>query len=120
SILLGGKKRSASPEEPTPRVGVMQGWFSKFRSLVRRVLARLGGRAGRIGFWQLAVLFHLLRMRPAVVHAHDSNTLAACWLASRLTRAKLVYDAHEISTSREGYSASLRKTVAWLESRVMP
>lgn len=47
--------------------------------------------------------------RPAVVHAHDVNVLVPAWLASRVLRAKLVYDAHEISADREGYHG-----VIWL------
>jgi glycosyltransferase involved in cell wall biosynthesis len=54
-----------------------------------------------------------------VVHSHDVNTLPTAWLAAKLSRAKLVYDAHEISTSREGYN-SLRKVVGFVEKRLMP
>jgi glycosyltransferase involved in cell wall biosynthesis len=34
--------------------------------------------------------------RPHIVHAHDLNTLRAAARAARLTRARLVYDSHEI------------------------
>ena len=37
------------------------------------------------------------RTRPDVVHAHDLNTLEAGVRAARWSRAKLVYDSHEIS-----------------------
>jgi len=36
-----------------------------------------------------------LRERPAVIHAHDFDTLPMGWLVSRISGAKLVYDAHE-------------------------
>ena len=68
---------------------------------------------------QLAMIFAIVRARPDVVHAHDVNMLAAGWLATRLLRVPLVYDAHEISTGREGYTA-IRGTVAALEKRIMP
>ena len=67
--------------------------------------------------------FRLLRMlvasKPDVVHAHDVNTLLTAWLAARFTGAKLVYDAHEISTDREGYK-SFRNFVARVENFIMP
>jgi len=65
------------------------------------------------------LLNRLVKGRPNVIHAHDVNTLPTAWLASRLCGATLVYDAHEISTSREGYS-SFRKLVAMVEQVLMP
>lgn len=38
-----------------------------------------------------------------IYHAHDLNTLIPVYLASRLRGAKLVYDAHEVSTDRAGW-----------------
>ncbi|QKE65454.2 glycosyltransferase family 4 protein [Aquipseudomonas campi] len=90
-----------------------------------------GGRIGRMGpvaqalriaaraWTHLALLWHMVRLRADVVHAHDVNTLPTAWLAARLSGARLVYDAHEISTSREGYS-SFRKLVAIVEKALMP
>ncbi|MCP1727869.1 glycosyltransferase involved in cell wall biosynthesis [Natronospira proteinivora] len=68
---------------------------------------------------QLLLLLALLRTRPDVVHAHDANTLVIGWLAARLSRARLVYDAHEISTDREGY-AGVRRCIGTIEKRLMP
>ena len=67
---------------------------------------------------QFAMILAILRSRPDVVHAHDVNMLATAWLAARLLRVPLVYDAHEISTGREGYRA-IRGVVAALENRIM-
>lgn len=39
-----------------------------------------------------------------VYHAHDLNTLIPVYLATRLRGALLVYDAHEVSTDRAGWS----------------
>jgi glycosyltransferase involved in cell wall biosynthesis len=61
----------------------------------------------------------MMRSRPDVVHAHDVNTLPTAWLVAVMTRSPLVYDAHEISTDREGYS-SFRSLVGWVEKRLMP
>ncbi|WP_372921385.1 glycosyltransferase family 4 protein [Roseovarius sp.] len=68
---------------------------------------------------QFAIIFAIVRSRPRVVHAHDVNMLAAGWLAASLLRVPLVYDAHEVSTDREGYGA-IRGAVAALEKRIMP
>lgn len=67
----------------------------------------------------LQVLFGLVKLRPDVLHAHDVNVLPTVWLASKLTRAKLVYDAHEISSGREGYR-KIGRLVAWIEKKIMP
>lgn len=71
------------------------------------------------GWTHLVLLWLMVRLRADVVHAHDVNTLPTAWLAARLSRARLVYDAHEISTSREGYS-SFRKLVGLVEKALMP
>ncbi|MBW4933780.1 glycosyltransferase family 4 protein [Marinobacter sp. F4206] len=67
----------------------------------------------------LAVLVSLLRKRPDVIHAHDVNVLPTSWLAARLSGARLVYDAHEISSGREGYR-KIGRMVACLEGAIMP
>jgi glycosyltransferase involved in cell wall biosynthesis len=41
-------------------------------------------------------------VRADIIHAHDLNTLPQAYLAARRRGARLVYDAHEISTSRVG------------------
>lgn len=84
--------------------------LSPFRQVLR-ICARLWTHAG--------LLWHLIRCRAHVVHAHDVNTLPTAWLAAVFSGARLVYDAHEISTSREGY-ASFRKLVAVVETALMP
>jgi len=84
---------------------------SSFPGLLLLALSRLGT--------QLGMLVSVCRARPDVVHAHDVNMLPLAWLAARWCRAALVYDAHEISTHREGYR-SIRPLVAWLERKIMP
>ena len=63
--------------------------------------------------------YRLCIHNPDVIHCHDVNTLPTAWLAAVITRASLIYDAHEISTSREGYK-KFRKIVACLEKHLMP
>jgi glycosyltransferase involved in cell wall biosynthesis len=80
-----------------------------------RLMLRLASRV----ISHLSWLTKVVASRPAVVHSHDVNTLPTSWLAARLSGARLVYDAHEISTDREGYQ-SVRKAVGWVEKRLMP
>lgn len=67
----------------------------------------------------LMLLLNIIRFRPTVVHSHDVNTLPTAWLASIISQAKLIYDAHEISTSREGYG-KLSRLVAHVEKLLIP
>lgn len=78
-------------------------------------LLRLIARA----WTHLGLLVNIISFRPDVIHAHDVNTLPTAWLAKLITGAKLVYDAHEISTSREGY-AKFKKIVALVEQHLIP
>ncbi|WP_077046227.1 glycosyltransferase family 4 protein [Pseudomonas sp. KK4] len=78
---------------------------------VLRIVARL---------WTHSVLLaRIARYRADVVHAHDVNTLPTAWLAAKVSGARVVYDAHEISTSREGYN-SFRRLVGVVEKYLMP
>lgn len=70
-------------------------------------------RLAYYAFLYLKVIGIAWRTRAKVYHAHDVNTLPIGWLVSRLHGAKLVYDAHEISTNREGYGP-----VRWLVEAV--
>lgn len=84
--------------------------------------AARGGRlmkvAGRV--WShVAMTARTLRLRPDVIHAHDVNMLPTAWLASRMARSRIIYDAHEISTGREGYDG-FRGLVHWIEKRLTP
>ncbi|MCE8018926.1 glycosyltransferase family 4 protein [Halomonas sp. MCCC 1A11036] len=76
-----------------------------------KLVARLWTHAG--------LAAQLVRSRPDVIHAHDVNVLPTAWLAAKIARVPLVYDAHEISTDREGYKA-FRGLVGWLEKKLMP
>lgn len=84
----------------------------------RSLLSSLGVAASRLST-HLAMLRALVRCKPDAIHAHDVNVLPTAWMAARMARVPLVYDAHEISTNREGYKA-FRGMVGWLEKKLMP
>ena len=70
-------------------------------------------------FSMIIMMVSVARSKPDIIHAHDIEVLPAAWFASKLSGALLVYDAHEISTSREGFQ-SLRKWIGWIEKKLMP
>ncbi|KGE66301.1 MULTISPECIES: glycosyltransferase family 4 protein [Pseudomonas] len=105
------KLRKSGTAAPVSAVGSGAiGRLSPARQVLR-IVARL--------WTHLGLLARVACHRATVVHAHDVNTLPTAWLAARLSGAKVVYDAHEISTSREGYN-SFRGLVARVERTLMP
>ncbi len=97
------------------RVSRMSLWRLKGKQTHFVQLLRIATRS----WTHLGLLWQLVRSKPDVVHGHDVNTLPTAWLASVIARVPLVYDAHEISTDREGY-AGFRKLVGWVEKKLMP
>lgn len=104
------RKTRARVSAPTPTTSGAIGRLSPTKQVLR-IVARLWTHAGLLA----RIAWH----RAAVVHAHDVNTLPTAWLAAKLSGARVVYDAHEISTSREGYN-SFRGLVARVEAALMP
>ncbi len=105
------RKKNVLVATSTPHIPKPAPIKANLKMLVFRAIAR--------GWTHFALLLKMLEYGAPVVHSHDVNTLPTAWLAAKLSRAKLVYDAHEISTSREGYK-SLRKVVGFVEKRLMP
>lgn len=71
---------------------------------------------------ELSVFFGLVRAviksRPDVIHANDFDALPIAWLAALVTRAKILYDSHEIYC--ENYhiaTTKLRKTLMMVAER---
>ncbi|MDR6227027.1 glycosyltransferase family 4 protein [Desmospora profundinema] len=92
---------SPAPSGRTASAAAPSGRIRGLSTLVRSFLLWLDRRwIDGLFFWEA------WRMRPDRFHAHDVNTLAPLFLASRLRRRPLVYDAHEISADREGWSHS--------------
>lgn len=95
ALLLHQDDRSADAPAPDPPQGpTVRGVLRMPVVATRRVLRRLPTKRFAIE-WRMALA--AMRTRPDVVHAHDLNTLAAGVRAARWSRARLVYDSHEIS-----------------------
>ena len=59
------------------------------------------GRLVRSMVATLRLVFRGWHIRPAIIHAHDLETLPAGWILALRHRARLVYDAHELYTGFE-------------------
>lgn len=51
------------------------------------------------------IFFKALCRKPAAIHCHDTVVLPVGVLLKLFTRAKLIYDAHELESNRVGHSA---------------
>jgi glycosyltransferase involved in cell wall biosynthesis len=103
-------KGASSIYTPKLSVGSRVAKFTK-PALILKVMSR--------SIAHLVSMYKIIKSQPDVIHAHDANTLPTAWVASKLSRAKLIYDAHEVSTSREGYDG-LRGIIYHIEKRLMP
>ena len=72
--------------------------------------------------YNVRLLWRLLRTRCDVVWANDTDTLLACYIASRLKGLKLVMDAHELFPEVPELVGRERVKRVWetLERRLMP
>lgn len=85
-------------------------------------IKRIPIKLTRRPFPKARYLEHLLKLtrtlrglRADVYHAHDLDTLLASYLASKLTGAKLVYDAHELMVEESAVQGRpLTRTMWWL------
>jgi glycosyltransferase involved in cell wall biosynthesis len=100
------KTSSSVDSTPSGPIGKMS-----LKRRILRIIARL--------YTHAMLGIKMLQAKPDIIHAHDVNTLPTAYLASIFARVPIVYDAHEISTSREGYS-SFRALVYYIEKYLMP
>lgn len=63
--------------------------------------------------WKL--LFICLKIKPSVIHCHDTLVLPIGWLVSSILGCKLVYDAHELESQKNGQTPLLSKGTLFLE-----
>lgn len=61
------------------------------------------------------VLVSGLMIRPRLVHCHDTPLLPAAILLARLSRAKVIYDAHELESDKNGQTALIARGTYLLE-----
>jgi len=61
------------------------------------------------------LVFYGLRSRPSAVHCHDTFVLPAGVLIKMLLRCKLIYDAHELESDKNGQTPALSKATLAIE-----
>jgi glycosyltransferase involved in cell wall biosynthesis len=67
------------------------------------------------------VLFRLAtQFKVAVVHCHDTLVLPAGWLIKKFSRCRLVYDAHELESDKNGQSKLLSQGTLLIEKFCWP
>ena len=64
--------------------------------------------------------FFGIRHRPAIVHCHDTLVLPVGWVISFFSGAKLVYDAHELESDKNGQTSFLSRGTLWIEKICWP
>lgn len=69
--------------------------------------------------WCVHTLIFCLRLRPSVVNCHSLPVLPIGVLVKALTRARLVYDAHELETETMGSSPRRRRAGRLIEGWCM-
>jgi glycosyltransferase involved in cell wall biosynthesis len=108
-------------------VGVSDGYLPSRQAISDRVtLYRLGPAKGRGAmkavrhlFWCLNVIWFCLRRRYRIVNCHSLPVLPIGVILRGLSRAKVVYDTHELETETAGSSPQRRKLGRLLERACM-
>jgi glycosyltransferase involved in cell wall biosynthesis len=60
------------------------------------------------------------KVRPTIVHCHDTLTLPAGVIIKKIFNSKLIYDAHELESDRNGLSKTLGKMTLFMEKLLWP
>jgi len=95
------------------------------RNFLRHEIPRPANKGGPVrrrlrALWRSYRMVQIAeQLKGEVYHVHDANLLMQGWWVARVSKAKLVYDAHEISTHREGYRF-LSGFVYWIEKCLAP
>ncbi len=63
----------------------------------------------------IKTMLHGRRINAEVVHCHDTFALPAGWLLKRSTSSKLVYDAHELESNKNGQTPRLSQATLFIE-----
>jgi glycosyltransferase involved in cell wall biosynthesis len=58
-----------------------------------------------------------IKIKPDIVHCHDTMVLPAGAFIKRYTKAKLIYDAHELESNKNGQTKILSKATLYIEKK---
>lgn len=56
-----------------------------------------------------------VKVKPAIIHCHDTTVLPLGVIVKLFTGARLIYDAHELESDRNGLTKILQKLTLWAE-----
>lgn len=75
-----------------------------------------------INFFELTfkLFWPSIQIKPTVVHCHDTLALPAGWLIKVFTGCKLIYDAHELESNKNGQNKVLSLGTLFIEKIVWP
>lgn len=59
--------------------------------------------------------FPALRLKPTVIHCHDTLFLPIAVVVKAICKSKLIYDAHELESNKAGQNKVLSKSTLWIE-----
>ncbi|MFY2101415.1 glycosyltransferase family 4 protein [Achromobacter xylosoxidans] len=69
--------------------------------------------------WSARILASLRGRKIACINAHSLAVLPLCYVASRMTGARLIYDTHELETETTGYKGVRQKLGRLIEKRLI-
>jgi len=69
--------------------------------------------------WKTRIVRHARRVRPSLLVAHSLAALPVAVACKRATGARLIYDAHELETERNGLRGLRQKLDRWAERRLI-
>jgi len=52
----------------------------------------------------LRIIFLINKIRPDIIHCHDTLVLPGCVISKFFTKSKIIYDAHELESNKNGTS----------------
>lgn len=70
-----------------------------------------------LNMFELTLMFFMrgLLLKPSVIHCHDTLVLPAGVLVKLVSGCKVVYDAHELESNKNGQSSALSKATLFIE-----
>lgn len=111
-----GVKRSPKAVEEYPFNMVLMDVASRRWRFLPRILRLL------LTFTEiyLRLFFETLKTKPDVIHCHDINVLPVGVFAKLFTRSKLIYDAHELESNKNGIKKLTGFFIYWIEKIFWP
>ena len=63
----------------------------------------------------LKIFLKCLKLKPKIIHCHDTLVLPIGIVLSIIYSCKIIYDAHELESNKFGQSKSLSRITLWIE-----